>query len=191
MLVLFEVFEMKVSQHKLTQWRYVCKLLMALVEFYLLQTVLAVRESPCFGIIIDLSSDRVSHENMLVYVTYFDQMSMCSELRFLCWVRLLGKDGESMFRAVEQICQVLGLDMLHNLRAFCAYGDDAMQGHRLGCVGRLRRCCDCVVAMHCAAHKHALAVSHIAGKFDSLELLDKVIRTVHALFFHRTKYVGH
>ena len=182
---------MKMSQHKLTQWRYVSKLLMALSEFYLLQTVLAVRESPCFGLVIDLSSDGVSHENMLVYVTYFDQLSMSSELRFLCCLRLLGKDGESIFRAVERICQILGLDMIHKLRTFCADGDGAMPGHRVGLVGRLRRCCDCVVAMHCAAHKQVLAVSHIAEKFDSLELLDKVIKTVHALFLRRTKHFGH
>jgi hypothetical protein len=191
MLLLFDVFDVVTSGHKMNHDRYVSTILMALSEYYRLRTVLAVRKSPFFGFIIDLSSDRASHENMLVYVTFFDQETLSAELRFLCCVRLLGKDGAAIFDALQRMCNVFGLQMTEKLRTFCADGDGAMQGHRSGLVGCLRQHCNCIIAMHCAAHRHALAVSHIAPLLSILALLDKVLQSVHTLFLRRTKHVGH
>jgi hypothetical protein len=192
MLLLFGVFDVVNSGHKMNHHRYVSTLLMALSEYYLLRTVLAVRKSPFFGFIIDLSSDRVSHENMLVYVTLFDQETLSAELRFLCCA-LTGQRWCGYIRCAPKNMQCLrefGLPMMEKLRTFCADGDGAMQGHRSGLVGRLRQHCDCIIAMHCAAHRHALAVSHIAPLFSILAL-DKVLQSVHTLFLRRTKHVGH
>jgi hypothetical protein len=42
---------------------------MALSEYYLQRTVLAAIQKQFLGLVTDLSSDRVSHENMPVHVT--------------------------------------------------------------------------------------------------------------------------
>jgi hypothetical protein len=187
-LLLFNVLDMRLSDHQQNHWRYVTRLLIALSEFYLRQTVEAVKKSPFFGLIIDLSSDRSSRENMLVYVVYFDMNTMASSIAYLCCVRLLGKDGQTVHKAITDICDVCGFHMDSKLRTFCAEGDGSMQGHRRGFVGRLRGHCDCLLAMHCAAHRHVLALSSIAENFPLLSKIDKLLSAVHSLLLCRTKF---
>jgi hypothetical protein len=121
--------------------------MLALSKFYLQRTVRAVQSSPFFGLIIDLSADRMAHENMLVYVTYWDQIKLAPVVEYLCCVRLLGKDGGTVFNALRNICSVCGLDMKTKMKTFRADGDSSMQGHRLGVVGRLRQHCDFIIGM--------------------------------------------
>jgi hypothetical protein len=86
-------------------------MLIALSEYFLQQTVKAVRASPFFGFVVDLSSDRRHREHMLVYVTYWDWKSMRPVLEYLCCARLLRKTADCIFDALKNICSVLGLDM--------------------------------------------------------------------------------
>lgn len=79
--------------------------------------------------------------------------------------------------------------MKKKLTTFCADGDGAMQGHRVGLVGRLRRHCDCVIGMHCAAHKHVLAISDSASSMQLLKDVDSMLVAVHSLFLRNSKYV--
>jgi hypothetical protein len=181
------VLNLRLSDHLLNHWRYVTRLLLALSEYHLQCTLVAVKKSPCFGLIIDLSSDRTSRENMLVYIIYFDLDSMTSHIAFLCCVRLLSKDGQAVFDALVSICQVCGLDMVKKLRTFCADGDGAMQGHRKGVVGRMRGHCDCLISMHCAAHRHVLTLSSIADQFPLLVMIDAFLSAVHSLLLRRPK----
>jgi hypothetical protein len=147
-LPLFNVLDMRLSDHQQNHWWYVTRLLIALSEFYLQQTVEAVRKSPFFGLIIDLSSDRSSSESMLVYVVYFDMNTITPSIAYLCCVRLLGIDGQTVHKALIDICDVCGFDMDFKLRTFCADGDGSMQGHRKAVVGRLRGHCDCLLACY-------------------------------------------
>jgi hypothetical protein len=74
--VLFKNLGLPLSEYKLNAWRYVTRLMLAFSEFCLQRLVRSVKESSFIGLMIDLytpcrkiSSDRVSKENMLVYVT--------------------------------------------------------------------------------------------------------------------------
>ena len=44
--------------------------------------------------------------------------------------------------------------------------------------------------MHCAAHKHVLAVQDVAGESTLLELLDHILRRVYTLFNRKSKRVA-
>jgi hypothetical protein len=189
-LLLFNVLDMRLSDHQQNHGRYVTRLLIALSEFYLQQTVEVVKKSPFFGFIIDLSSDRSSRENMLVYVVYFDMNTMASSIANLCCVRLLEEERQTVRKALTDICDVCGFDMDSKLRTFCADGDGSMQGHRKGVVGRLRGHCDCLLAMHCAAHRHVLALSSIAENFPMLSMIDKLLSAVHNLLLRRIKFAA-
>jgi hypothetical protein len=187
MLILFEIFSVSLSEYKLTNWRYVTQLLVAVSEYFLLSTLSAVKRSPFFGIIVDLSTDRACRENMLVYVVYWDMASMTTVVSYLCCVRLLSKTAASIYEAIQKICFVCDLDMKCKLRTFCADGDNTMKGLKKGLTGQLRRSCDCVLSMHCAAHRHVLAVSSVANTFDLLVDLDTLLKMPHALFVNRPK----
>jgi hypothetical protein len=51
-LLLFKLLDISLSDHQQNHWRYVTRLLVALNEFNLQQTVEAVKGSPFFGLII-------------------------------------------------------------------------------------------------------------------------------------------
>lgn len=135
MLVLFNLFDVPLSEHQLDHWRYVTRLVMTLSEYCLQTTLCAVRNSPFFGMIIDLSTDRASRENMLVYIVYWDMNSMTTKVTYLCCVRLMTKTADSIFDAIKEICDVCDLNMQHKLRTFCADGDNTMQGLKQGLSG--------------------------------------------------------
>jgi hypothetical protein len=172
----------EITDKKLNQWRYVTLLLLALSEYYLQITVSAVQRSPFFGLMIDLSSDRASNEKMLVYVVYWDADACASVVKYLCCVRLLRKGAETIFKQLVQICQSLGLDMKQRMITFCADGDSTMQGWRNGLSGRFRKHCDHIITMHCAAHRHVLAVQDVSGSSELLQVLDQILTAVHRLF---------
>jgi hypothetical protein len=187
MHLLFKVLDSKLTDSLLNSWKYVTRLTLALSEYFLQLTLAEVKKSPFFGLIIDLSSDRTSRENMLVYIIYFDTDSMCAHISYLCCVRLLEKEGKNVFESLKRICDICGLDMASKLRTFCADGDGSMQGHRQGVVAHMRNICDCVISMHCAAHRHVLALSSIAKKYSVLESIDALLSAVHSLMLRRTK----
>jgi hypothetical protein len=111
MVMLARILGVSVTELKLNHHRYVTRLLTALTEYFLQVTVRAVQTSMFFGLIIDLSSDRASREHMLVYVIYWNSASMKSITKYLCCIRLVRKDAETIFNSLVDICAVLGLDM--------------------------------------------------------------------------------
>jgi hypothetical protein len=174
-----------ITDMKFTHWRYVSMLLTAHSEYFLRGTVSAVQRSPFFGFVIDLSSDRASNENMLVYVVYWDEDHCTAVLKYLCCVRWLRKGAETIFTQLKVVCEKLALDMKQRMVTFCADGDSTMQGWRNGLTGRLRKHCNHIITMHCAAHRHVLAVQDIASSCNLLKSLDKMLTAVHALFNRR------
>jgi hypothetical protein len=155
----------EITDKKLNQWRYLTLLLLALSEYFLQITVSAVQRSPLFGLVIDLSSDRASNANMLLYVAYWDaDADVCaSVVKYLCCVRLLRKGAETIFKQLVQICKSLGLHMKQRMITFCADGDSTMQGWRNGLSGRFRKHCDHIITTNCVAHRHVLAVQDVSG----------------------------
>lgn len=149
-----------------------------------------VRSSPCFGLLTDLSSDISNHEVMLLYARHFDITTMSPATSFLCSVRLLGKDAQSIFNAIECISSTLDLNIREKLVAFCADGDNSMQGWRQGVLGRLRQHCNSVFGVHCAAHRHVLAVSDVGVKDHMLRGLDSLLTAAHTMFSRKPKRFG-
>lgn len=184
-----------VSQEPITQFkydhqRYIARPVLALGEFCLQRTVQAVRSSPFFSIITDLSSDVADHENMIIYVRYWDTTAFQPVTEYLCCVQLIGKDGASMAQTITDVCDVLDLPLATNVIALCADGDPAMQGHINGLLGNMRASCDHVLGSHCAAHRHVLAVGDTATSNVLLKLLDDILLGPYNLFNRRLKYVS-
>jgi hypothetical protein len=187
MLLLLKVLDSKLTNSLLNNWTYVTRLTLALSEYFLQLTLAEVQKSPFSGLIIDLSSDRTSRQNMLVYIIYFDTDSMRAHISNLCCIHLLGKDGKNLFESMKRICDIFGQSLQSKLLTFCADGDGSMQGHMQGVVAHMRKVCDFVISMHCAAHRHLLALSSIAKKYPVLESIDTLLSAVHSLMLRRTK----
>jgi hypothetical protein len=135
----------------------------------------------------DLSSDRASHENMILFARYWDSSSCKAVTTYLCCLHLIGKDGASTATAIRTVCNVLGLDLPGRVLGVCADGDGEMQGHKTGLVGQLRRDCDHVFATHCAAHRQVLAVRDGANAGEIMSVVDALISSVYDLFNQRPK----
>lgn len=176
-----------ISQHKLNHPRYIARPMLALSEFALRTTVYAARASPYFSLITDLSSDIANHENMILFIRYWDHESMSAVTSYLCCVHLMKKDGAAVFDAVKKVCNALSLDLVQKLICLCADGDGAMQGHNIGLLAQLRSFCDHVLAIHCAAHRHVLAVQDSAKDNSLLKLVDQLITSVYSLFNRKAK----
>ena len=177
----------EITEHKYKHARYVWRAMLALSEYFLLCTVLAVRQSPVFALILDLSTDVAGHEDMLVYVKYWDWHKYVMVTSYLCCVRLVCKDGESLCDAIVKICTALGLNHVERLGAVSADGDSANQGWRIGLRRRIRDICNCVFFQHCAAHRHVLVINDVGNTNALLQLLDSVLNAVPNLFSRASK----
>jgi hypothetical protein len=139
-------------------------------------------QSPYFVLMTDLSSDRATHENMILFARYWDNQLCKAVTTYLCCLHLFGKDGASVAAAIRTVCNVLGLDLHKRVLGICADGDSAMQGHNTGLVGQLRRDCDHVFATHCAAHRQVLAVRDGVNTGQFTNLIDSSISSVYDPF---------
>lgn len=188
-LVLMAAMGSPIGEYKLTNWRYVKRILLALSNFYLEQTVARVKNSPFFTISTDMSSDKANREQMLLYITYWDFDEMQPVTEFLCLARLLRKDAASIFYTVK-VCDIPDLDMRNELVGFTADGDNTMQGWRTGVLGRLRRYCRHVLGMHCTAHREVLATSSAAKLSSLVGLADEALQAPYNLFNRKPNHFG-
>ena len=151
---------------------------------------MAVQASPVFALILDLSTDVAGHEDMLVYVKYWDWQKYVMVTEYLCCVRLISKDGAALCAALVKICTVLGLNHVERLGAVSADGDSANQGWRSGLKRRMRDICNFVFFQHCAAHRHVLVVNDVSKTNELLILLDSVLACVPKLFSRKPKRIA-
>lgn len=186
-LVLMAFLGFAIGDKKLTHSRYVHRLITAISEYLLLGLLARVADSPFFGLLIDLSTDRANREIALLYVVYWDWRSMAPVTEYLCLGRLLGKDAESIFNFLQAVCGALDLDLQQGCKIFTADGDNTMQGWRTGLVGRLRRFCDFLFAVHCGAHRTVLCCKE-AGENSLVVAVDKAFTAAHKLFSRKPKH---
>jgi Domain of unknown function (DUF4371) len=179
-----------ITKFKYNHDRYIARLSLALSEYCLRSTVQAAKESPYFTIITDLSSDIADHENMVLFIRYWDKATFAPVTQYLSCVQLIGKDGASMSTAIRQVCKALGLPLQPGLIALCADGDPAMQGHITGLLGDLRTTCHHVLGHHCAAHRHVLAMNDNAKTNFFLKLLDSLLMDAYNLMNRKPKMVA-
>jgi hypothetical protein len=182
-----EMSSEEITKFKYTHQRYIARPMLALSEYALRTTVEAVRRSPFFSLITDLSSDIAKHENMIIFVWYWDFAESNPVTTYLACLHLIGKDGSAMADAIQSVCDVLDLQLDRKLISLCADGDSPMQGHKAGLVGRLRSNCDNVLATHCAAHRQVLAVRDGANTGQIMSIVDGVITSVYNLFNNKIK----
>lgn len=180
---LLAILDLSFTTLKLNRWSYVQDPLHAVSEHIMLDLLDRVRARPCFSYITDLSSD-------ISNVRYFDITKMSPDTVYLCSVRLLGKDAQSIFNAIECISNTLDLDINEKLVAFCADGDNSMQGWRSGVLARLQQHCNSVFGVHCAAHRHVLAVSDVGQSSNVLKGLDSLLTAAHKMFGRKPKRFG-
>jgi hypothetical protein len=176
-----------ITKFQYNHQRYIARPVLALSEYALRITVQNINQSPYFVLMTDLSSDRASHENMILFARYWDNQFCKAVTTYLCCLHLFGKDGASVAAAIRTVCNVLGLDLHKRVLGVCADGDSAMQGHNTGLVGQLRRDCDHVFATHCAAHRQVLAVRDGVNTGQIMNLVDSLMSSVYDLFNHRPK----
>lgn len=182
-----DISPQEISRFQYNHQRYIARPVLALSEYALRVTLQKLDRSPYFAIITDLSSDRANHENMILFVRYWDAEQSAAVTTYLCCLHLIGKDGASMATAIRTVCNVLSIDLTRKLIAICADGDSAMQGHKTGLVGQLRSDCDHVFTTHCAAHRQVLAVRDGVNVGDIMSLVDLLISSVYDAFNQRPK----
>lgn len=143
---------------------------------YFIQTEVykGVRESPCWGIQIDESTDKAEHAQMIVYVRFANMPSCCISTKYLTILRVEGNpNAENLFKTLNEFVQTENLPK-QKLVSFSSDGASVMRSEGRGVLGHLRRNYNShIFTQHCIVHRQVLAAK------DGLDKLpNKVHKTV-------------
>ena len=190
MLDLLRFLGVSITQHKYSNARYYWAFLQAVGEFILAAQLLAMHQSPFWGLMADTSSDVAGHDNLLLYVTYCDPQTFQRFVQYLCAVRVSKKTAEALLALLVQTFAVLGL-RTEGLISWASDGDSAFMGKRTGLVVRLQALyCKWLVALWCCAHRTALMMGDAEKAHPWLEAdVDAVLKLVHGFFAYSPKRV--
>lgn len=154
------------SKAALTNLRYLRSYLAAIAESLLLAQLKAIRSSPCLAVLLDGSTDVSNEEHALIYLRYFDNITLLPLTCFLCAVKLPSKAGAVVDGVVRKVFQVLDLPF-HKVVALSTDGDAAMIGQHNGLRAFFLKTNPWLISTHCAAHKTALIMADVSKRLPS------------------------
>ena len=169
------------SKAAMTNLWYFRSYLAAIAESLLLAQLKAIRSSPCLAVLLDGSTDVSNEEHALIYLRYFDNITLLPLTCFLFAVKLPGKAGVVVDGVVRKVFQVLDLPF-HKVVALSTDGDAAMIGQHNGFRAFFLKTNPWLISTHCAAHKTALVMADVSKRFAIILQIDKVLRSVYNFF---------
>ncbi|CAI7738942.1 unnamed protein product [Closterium sp. NIES-53] len=154
--------------------RYACgEFVSALASYLQGRQLVDVQASPWYGLSFDESTDRAHGKHMIMYV-HFERNEQ-TEVQFFGNIPFDKADGASLYASITAHLGSKGLS-LDKLAGVSSDGAKVMVGTKKGVVGRLMQRCPWLVAVHCVAHREALAANDAAKKFPDFNVIDSQIR---------------
>ena len=146
----------------------------------------AVTCSMFYGLMIDESTDISVTKQLVLYGRYVSETGEpCST--FLRIVDLVDGTAEHIEDAIRAYVADKGL-ALSKLMRFGSDGAAVMTGRLSGVTTRLRRSNPYIVAIHCVAHRLALACSQAGEKILYVQKFKKALTTLYCFFFRPVQY---
>lgn len=132
----------------------------------------ALQRSPAVGLMLD-ESDDVSHTSQCVIFCQYVNRDGSVGVGFIGITPPIVRDGATLFGVLKEVAGNMGIP-LRKVYALGTDGCGAMMGKKVGVATRLRQACPASVAMHCVAHRLALAPKDAA---ECVSVLATVIST--------------
>ncbi|CAI7770603.1 unnamed protein product [Closterium sp. NIES-54] len=133
----------------------------------------ARQASPCLGISIDESTDRVYGKHIILYATFFKETAVVTA--FVTLLSVERTDAASLTSVLLQYLRQIGID-LQKIVGIATDGAFVMVGSQAGVCVRLRTEIEHLVSTHCIAHWEALAAKEAAFQLPVLNIVDDVVR---------------
>ena len=139
------------------------------------------------GVLMDESTDIGTLKNLIMYIrTVVDGVI---ETHFLRLIELdEGATGEAVVSKVRKALEENGVQ-LQKCVGFASDGARAMTGRVNGAAAILQQECPSMVAVHCVAHRLALASSQAAKAFPELVQYKRTLISIYSYFSHSSKRV--
>jgi hypothetical protein len=155
-------------------------MLMAASEYLTVETVNDIRQSECYAIMVDESTDVCVNKLLVIYVKYISQSNtVCT--RFLCNVEV--KDGTA-----DTIHSVLVATLDHyripleRMTAFASDGASVMTGCNNGVGVKLKESNPYLFSIHCIAHRLQLASIDSVNEDKSFQHFECTLRLLNSYF---------
>ncbi|GJP35753.1 hypothetical protein CLOM_g20280 [Closterium sp. NIES-68] len=150
-----------------------------------------ILKSRFYNLAVDESTDRAHGKHMIVYITYERRLHVVTE--FLALIPVKKCDAASLFAALTAYLEERSIP-LSRLVGISTDGASNMVGNTNGLVTRLRHRVPWLVAMHCIAHREALAAKDAASKFPDFGVIDSIVSKIannqHRSGVQRNEFMG-
>ncbi|CAI5532605.1 unnamed protein product [Closterium sp. Naga37s-1] len=145
----------------------------AMAEHLVAKQLVDIKESAWYSLSFDESTDRARGKHLIVYVTFERGEAVVSQ--FLALLSLERCDAAALHDTIVKC--LWSKDMsLDKLVGVSTDGASVMTGAKNGVVAMLRKRCPWLVAIHCVAHREALAAKDAAKSFKEFNVVDQMIR---------------
>ncbi|MCO5609780.1 hypothetical protein L7F22_064012 [Adiantum nelumboides] len=153
------------------------EMLHAICDYVRGEVLTKLRRSHFFSLSIDESTDRRLEKHLIVYVTYLTSQLQV-EVNFLQLLEIEKADAETIYNSIIKLLEDLKLDT-RRFVAIATDGCSTMTGKKTGLVARLKRLFPSLIAVHCIAHREALAAKDAADQFLEMDYMDKLAGKVY------------
>jgi hypothetical protein len=138
-----------------------------------------VRNSPCFSLFLDESTDRTLESHLIVYISYIDKGGLGQpKSLFLSLSAICNGIAQSIYDAWISTCALYKLQN-SKLVGLATDGAAAMLGVHNGFAAKLKRDVPGLFSVHCIAHREALAASDAFKKIKQLGFLERLANRVY------------
>ena len=138
-----------------------------------------VRNSPCYSLLLDESTDRALESHLIVYLSYLDKSGLGQpKSLFLSLSAIYDSIAQSIYDAWINTCTLYRLQS-SKLVSLATDGAAAMLGVHNGFAAKLKRDIAGLFGVHCIAHREALATSNTFKKTKQLAFLERLANRVY------------
>ena len=137
--------------------------------------------SPFFSILVDESTDIVVHKQLITHVSYIGPDG--ASMDFLGLYKLLEADADTVYSALRRQLAAYCLDASFVI-GFGSDGAKVVTGRHNGVATKLKRDIGHVFAIHCIAHRLALASSDAAESVDYIGTYASTLQSLHHYVNH-------
>ena len=151
----------------------------AIVEHIESNQVEEVRNSPCYSLLLDESTDRALKSHLIMYFSYLHKGGLGQpKSLFLSLSAICDGIAQSIYDAWTNTCTMYRLQS-SKLVGLAIDGAASMLGVHNGFAAKLKRDIAGLFSVHCIAHWEALAASDVFKKTKQLAFLERLANRIY------------
>ncbi|KAH7444814.1 hypothetical protein KP509_02G093100 [Ceratopteris richardii] len=144
-------------------------------------------DSPFFSIMIDESNDRSLELHLIIYCVYLTHDGRGKKVSEFMGITCINDGrGKTIYDAIKSFLIEKGHD-LQKLIGIATDGASAMIGSEIGLISFLKKDYPSFIAIHCIAHREALAIADASKGFAELLNVEKLANKVYSWINNSSK----